>query len=296
MDKGPLSDRIITAFDGLSTQLQTAARYVVDHPREVALLSMREQARRAGVQPASMTRLAKHLGFDGYDELRDRYAEALREGDSGFAERAGEQARSQKLKGDHALAADMLGSIGKQISRLSEPAALDRIVEAATRLAGARRVYCLGLRSSHAVAWQVHYILSLVGEKSVILDGIAGTGADAIGRAGAADVLLVASVLPYTRATIELAEYARASGVPIVAVTDSEVAPLAQIAEAIIIVPTESPSFLHAMTPAFAIAEVLGALVAGRGGEAALQALKRFDGQLAALDTHLQTRNSKRAS
>ncbi len=116
------------------------------------------------------------------------------------------------------------------------------------------------------------------------------------GVRGAADVLLVASVLPYTRATIELAEYARASGVPIVAVTDSEVAPLAQIAEAIIIVPTESPSFLHAMTPAFAIAEVLGALVAGRGGEAALQALKRFDGQLAALDTHLQTRNSKRAS
>lgn len=204
MDKGPLSDAIITAFDGLSSQLRTAARYIVDHPRDVALLSMREQARQAGVQPATMTRLAKQLGFDGYDAIRERYAEALREGDAGFAGKAGEQARSQKLRGDHALAADMLRTIGTQISRLAEPAALDRIVAAATRLARARRVYCLGLRSSHAVAWQFHYILSLVGEKSVMLDGIGGTGADAVGRATSADVLLVASVLPYTRATIEL--------------------------------------------------------------------------------------------
>lgn len=295
MDKGPLSDAIITAFDGLSSQLRTAARYIVDHPRDVALLSMREQARQAGVQPATMTRLAKQLGFDGYDAIRERYAEALREGDAGFAGKAGEQARSQKLRGDHALAADMLRTIGTQISRLAEPAALDRIVAAATRLARARRVYCLGLRSSHAVAWQFHYILSLVGEKSVMLDGIGGTGADALGRATSADVLLVASVLPYTRATIELAEYAQVNGVPVVAVTDSEVAPLAQIAEAIIVVPTESPSFLHAMAPAFAVAEVLGALIAGRGGEATLAALERFDGQLAALNTHLQSRNSKRA-
>jgi DNA-binding MurR/RpiR family transcriptional regulator len=164
MDKGPLSDTIITAFDGLSSQLQTAARYIVDHPRDVALLSMREQARQAGVQPATMTRLAKQLGFDGYDAIRERYAEALREGDAGFSGKAGEQARSQKLRGDHALAADMLRTIGTQISRLAEPAVLDRIVAAATRIANARRVYCLGLRSSHAVAWQFHYILSLVGK------------------------------------------------------------------------------------------------------------------------------------
>lgn len=51
MDKGPLSDAIITAFDGLSSQLRTAARYIVDHPRDVALLSMREQARQAGCSP-----------------------------------------------------------------------------------------------------------------------------------------------------------------------------------------------------------------------------------------------------
>ena len=59
MEGGPLTRPIVEAFNGLSPQLQTAARYVLDCPDDVALLSMREQARRAGVPPATMTRLAE---------------------------------------------------------------------------------------------------------------------------------------------------------------------------------------------------------------------------------------------
>ena len=294
MNQGPLAEAIIKAFDGMSAQLQAAARYVLDHPSDVALLSMREQARQAGVQPATMTRLAKHLGLAGYDNVRDLYAEALRGGDAGFAGKAGAQALSQKLKGDHALAAEMLNSIGAQIGRLAEPQSLDRIVSAASTLAKARRVYCLGLRASHSIAWHLYYILTLIGEKSTMLDGIAGTGADAIGTATSEDVLLVASVLPYTRATIEIAEYAQSRGIKVVAITDSEVAPLAQFATATILVSTDGPSFFHTMSPAFAVAEVLGALLAGHGGEEAVQALRRFDEQLAAFNVHLKPRNTKR--
>src|SRR5947208_15553615 len=110
MDHGPLADRIIKAFDTMSGQLQAGARYVLDRPKDVALLSMREQARQAGVQPATMTRLAKRLGLSGYDDLREIYAAAVRNGDLGFAGRADAQVASQKLKGDKALAAEILGS------------------------------------------------------------------------------------------------------------------------------------------------------------------------------------------
>ena len=159
-----------------------------------------------------MTRLAKYLGMEGYDRVRELYAAAVRDGDIGFAGKAGAQVASQKLKGDKALAADMLRSIGKQIERLAAPDRLDRLVSAARTLASARRIYCLGLRSSHSVAWHLHYVLSLVGEKSMHIDGIAATGADALARATSRDVLLVASVLPYTRLTVELAEYAVEQG------------------------------------------------------------------------------------
>src|SRR5580693_8540294 len=138
MDRGPLTERIIETFDAMSVQLQTGARYVLDRPRDVALLSMREQARQAGVQPATMTRLAKHLGMDGYDDVRELYASAVREGDLGFAGKAGVQVVSQKLRGDKALAAEMLKSIGAQIERLATPERLDSLVAAARALASAR--------------------------------------------------------------------------------------------------------------------------------------------------------------
>jgi DNA-binding MurR/RpiR family transcriptional regulator len=293
MDQGPLSTRVFERFDSMSAQLQVAARYVLDHPRDVALLSMREQARKAGVLPATMTRFAKQLGLPGYDAVRELYADALRGGALDFANRAGVQAASQKLRGDKAQAAEMLDTLIGQLSRLAQADALERLVAAAECLEAARRVYCLGLRSSHSVAWHAHYILSFFADRSVFLDAIAGVGTDRLRDATDEDVLLVTSVAPYTRATVEVAEFAASLGVSVVAITDSKVAPLAQIAKCAILVPTESSSFFHTMSPAFVMAEILGALVAGRGGKEALNTVRRMEQQLTALGVHLRPRSGR---
>jgi DNA-binding MurR/RpiR family transcriptional regulator len=295
MENGPLSDRIMAAFGSMSTQLRSAAKYVLDRPRDVALLSMREQAKHAGVQPATMTRLAKQLGLQGYDDVRTLYAAAVRDGELGFAGKAGVQVASQKLKGDRALAAEMVDSIGRQIARLAAADGLERLAAAAQGIAAARRVYCLGLRSCHSAAWHLHYVLSLIGQRSILLDGIAGTGADPLADATDQDVLAVASVFPYARLAVELAEYAAGRGLAIVAVTDSAVSPLAVIARHVVIVPTDSPSFFHAMSPAFVVAEIVSAIVAGQGGEQALARLRRTDQHLAALNTHVTSRQPKRS-
>jgi DNA-binding MurR/RpiR family transcriptional regulator len=296
MDGGPLSRPIVEAFETLSPQLQTAARYMLERPDDVALLSMREQARRAGVPAATMTRLAKRLGLDGYDDVRSLYAGAVRDGTLGFAGKAGEQVEVQKLRGDKALAAEMAQSLSRQIGRLAEPATLQRLADAAERLHRARRIYCLGLRSCHAAAWHFHYMLSLLSGNTVMLDDAGGTGLDAIRGAIARDVLLAASVEPYASATIEGARYAAANGVPVVAVTDSEVSPLAQIATATILVQTDSPSFFHTMTPLLAVSEILAALVAGRSGQKATAALAHTEAQLAAFGVHLPRRGSREKS
>jgi len=290
MQDGPLAEKIVQAFEGMSEQLQVAARYLLEHPREVALLSMREQARQADIQPATMTRLAKHLGYAGYDEVRLLYADAMRSDGTGFAGLAAAQVKKQKLKGDRALAADMLDGVGAQVAALSRPAMLESMADAARRIERARRVYCLGLRSSHSAAWHLHYILSIAGKQSVMLDAVGGIGADALSSATPNDVLVAVSVLPYTRQTVEITEYAHSCDVPVVAITDSIVAPHALHAAVALIVPTESPSFLHTMSPGFVVAEILGALVAGRSGDAASAALARVDRQSAALDTHLKAR------
>ncbi|MGH6949657.1 MAG: MurR/RpiR family transcriptional regulator, partial [Vitreimonas sp.] len=88
------------------------------------------------------------------------------------------------------------------------------------------------------------------------------------------------------------AQYAANRGVPVVALTDSEVSPLARVAAAAILVTTDSPSFFHAMTPLLAVAEILAALVAGRGGNEALAALEHTEAQLSAFGVHLSRRGA----
>lgn len=283
---GPLTERIVETFDHMPAQLQAAARYVLERPRDVALLSMREQARQAEVKPATMTRFAQRLGFDGYEAVRALYADAIRSGGLGFAGKADAQVAKQKLRGDRALAAEMIAALRVQIERLAEPSALEAIASAASLLAAAERIFFLGLRGCHPVAWQMQYELSLLGERAVLLDAMAHTGLDPIRTATPKDILFVVSVDPYARATIEAAQYAAARGVPIVALTDSAVSPLARIARQSILVSTEGPSFFHSMTPAFFVGEMLAAIVAGRGGDASLRALRKTEAQLQAFRVH----------
>ncbi len=290
MDRGPLTERLIEEFDGMPEQLQSAARYVLDRPSEVALLSMREQARQAGVMPATMTRLAKRLGLDGYESIRGLYADAIRAGSLGFSGKAGRQVARQKKRGDQALAADMIATTKRQLDELLRPHRLAGLAAAAERLAKAERIYCLGLRACYPIVWNLHYVLSLIGERTFLLDGAGQIGPDRIRSASKRDVLFAASFEPYVRATVELAAYAHKLGVPIVAVTDSGVSPLARLADETVLVEAEGPSFFHALAPGFVVSEILAALVAGRGGENSLETLRRTEAQLTAFNVHWRQR------
>src|SRR5690606_9165653 len=88
MDCATLTGEITRSIDTLPGEMAAAARYVLRNPGDVALLSMREQARRAGVRPWTMTRLAKRFGLDGYETVRRLHGEALKERALGFSGKA----------------------------------------------------------------------------------------------------------------------------------------------------------------------------------------------------------------
>jgi DNA-binding MurR/RpiR family transcriptional regulator len=279
--------RLLNDFETMPRQLRAAAQWVLDNPRDVALLSMRAQAQRAGVTPASMTRLAQRMGFDGYDALRDLYAERLRRGETEFSGKAEELVKRRKRDGDGALAFDLAETLERHMAALCHPAALEAVSGAAAVLAGAGRIYALGYRSSYPVASHFAYVYGLAGGAVRLLDGAGGTGPDPLWEARAGDALLAVSVKPYTRAAVELVDYALTRKLEIVAITDSIVSPLVSRARAAIIVPTDSPSFFHTMTPAFAIAETLAAILVAAAGDGALAAMRDVERQFDALSTHI---------
>jgi DNA-binding MurR/RpiR family transcriptional regulator len=155
-------------------------------------------------------------------------------------------------------------------------------------------VFCFGLRSAFPAAYMLDYVCDLIGADSVLADGAGGRGIDALRRMGQGDVLFAVSVSPYTRLTLQAAAIARERGATLVALTDSTLSPLAVQADATLLVRTETPSFFHTMTPAFAAVECLAALMTARKGDAALDAIRRHEAALDAAGTFLNPRPARR--
>src|SRR5437660_12299585 len=118
MDTAALADKLRTGFVDLSPRLQDAARWVIDHPADVARLTTREQARRAGVTPATLTRLAQRFGLAGYDEVRRRYGEVVRGRPESFRGRAQELLQRRETEGDAALGQDIFAALAQHLQAL----------------------------------------------------------------------------------------------------------------------------------------------------------------------------------
>ncbi|MDX8520247.1 MurR/RpiR family transcriptional regulator [Mesorhizobium dulcispinae] len=267
-------------------QLRVAARFVLDHPKDVALMSMREQAQQAGVSHSTMMRLARWLGLEGYEDMRSLYARALRETIAGEPARQGVERNGDSGYSTAGVVAD---SLAAQISSLGEYGNAMQFIAAAELLAGARNLFVLGAGSAYAIASHFVHIMSFAAgrDRKVMLVGeIAGHGLDALQHAGRGDVLLAVGMSPYERMTIEVARQAARQGVGVVAITDSSVSPLTRIAREAIVVTSSSQSFFRSMSPAFAAVEILAALTAARSGTNAAERVKQSEEQLAAFGVY----------
>jgi DNA-binding MurR/RpiR family transcriptional regulator len=285
--------RLIDAFDTLPAQHRAAARWMIDNPEDVALLSMREQAKRAGVPPATMTRLAQRLGFDGFDELRETYAEAMRGRPDHFAGRAEALLARRDLDGDAALASDMLAGLSGHLQVMGRPETLEAIAAAADIIVARERLFCVAARSGFTSAYLGAYLLSLIGESTVLVDGAGAVSLDRLRDIGPADAILAVTIAPYTSITVEAVRLANERGAAVIAVTDSAVSPIARSAAATIIVPTATPSFIQTVAPALIAVECMAALVAARRGKRAVTAIAAAEAHLARFGSYVAERPTK---
>lgn len=257
-------------FDALSPELQRAARWVREHPAELGLQSMRRSAQVAGVSPATMTRLAHALGLDGFESLRRpaqaAFARALEQGavPRSEAEAPGRLAPFQ---------ADNLASVA---ARNPAPA----LQAAARRILAARHVLFLGLRASFGIAYHLQYTCDWLRPGSTLATDPGGAWADRLAALTPEDLLVAVSQSPYTVQTVQAVQQGVAQGVPVLALTDSALSPLARVATQSLLFDAASPAFFHSMTGAQALAETLMDAVAEQGGETVAQRLATRQQQL----------------
>jgi DNA-binding MurR/RpiR family transcriptional regulator len=266
MGSTEIVELIKSKLDGMPVQMQSAARFVIDHPSEVALLSMREQARKAGVPPATMTRLAQRIGFPGYQDLKDTYVEAIRDNVAWFSGRAVNMLSRRREYGEVSLVTETVDAITGAINELRRPATIEKLIKAADILDRAQRIYCIGARATFAVAFLFDYTQRYYSDKICLLEGAGGSGVDLMHRISSKDALLAVSLSPYAVSTQRTVKLAHAAGASIVAITDTEASPVARKANVAILISAQSPSFFDTISPALAAAEILVALLASRAG------------------------------
>ena len=284
-------------LEQLPPELQRAAHWVVAHPAEVGLWSMRRQAQTLGVAPATMLRLARAIGYASYEDFRRPFQQALAgqgPGQPGLRDRA---AALQAAAGDptepgHDVLTEYQVQAMASVCALNPAAAFDAAVQT---LLDARQVGFLGTRSAFGIAFQMRYAYQLVRRNSVLIDGLGGAPAEQTDNLDAGDALIVISQSPYPTATVQLARQAAQRGVAVVALTDDPLSPLAMDArhtlrfappdrEGVQARPArQGPgSFFHTTAGLLGLAEHLIARLTARGGDAVLSRLTEVEQRLRA--------------
>ena len=276
--------RIKSAYAEMPAQMQAAARFVLDHPQDVVLLSMRALARRAGVPAATMTRMAQRAGFAGFDDLRTVYLNDARAAPDWFSSKAKGMLNRRDAMGEPALVGDLAQSIAGYTANLASDEAREAIARASDMLMAADRIFCVGARSAYPVVFIFSYVLGYFWPAGRILGGARGElDFDTMFDITSADAVLAASFNPYAKSTVDAIGIAAEAGATIVSITDSTVDGIGPQSSVVIPVAKDSPSFFDTMTPAFAAAEILTAIMAGRIGPDVMTRVRRREERLAAL-------------
>jgi DNA-binding MurR/RpiR family transcriptional regulator len=271
-----LTRLIQSRYPDLSPQFQAGARYLIDHPTQVSTLSARKLAALAGVQPATLVRLAQHLGYAGWDALKAVFTQALHPPGT-YAARALSLVHRPESEQDAWQTV-----IHQQVLNLQtlEPANQAAMPQAVALLADATRIVIAGFRSCYPAAFSLRYLCSLFRPDVHLLHNTGGTLSLDTHRLQPRDTVVLIGYAPYSRETIELAEALRPQGCRVLALCDSQLAPMALHADCVLTFSTQGHSFFPSTVAIQALVEMLARQLLVHHGEHALAELDRTEALL----------------
>jgi DNA-binding MurR/RpiR family transcriptional regulator len=230
-----LKEAISREYPRLSRQLQAIARFALERPHDLALNTVAALAGEIAVQPSSLIRFANALGFAGFSQMQRLFRSHLVERSTrsaSYRERIASLRARAKDGGTappevlHGFVADSIHGLEK-LEEGIRPADL----RAAVRLlAAAQTIYLIGLRRSFPVAAYLAYALNQLELRTQLLDGAGGMNREFARLVGRKDVLVAVSFRNYTPEAVDITAGCHARGVPVIAITDSPLSPIARAA------------------------------------------------------------------
>ena len=247
------------------------AAYITESYDKAAFMTASRLGQTVGISESTVVRFAVELGYDGYPSMQkamqemvlNRLTSVQRMGVTN--DRIGNQdVLTTVLQSD----AEKLRQTNDTVSRADFNASVQAILNA-------RRIYILGVRSASVlVNFMGYYMNYMFDNVHVVTTSGASEIFEKLVNVTCDDVVIAFSFPRYSAATVKGAQYCRSVGAKIIGITNSQLSPLGQISDHVLVAKSDMVSLVDSLVaPLSVVNALIVALAASR--EQAME--KTFD-------------------
>jgi DNA-binding MurR/RpiR family transcriptional regulator len=277
-------DKIYTEYKTFTPSQQKIAEYLTQHLDEALILKASQLAKQAGISEATFTRFITRLGFSGFSEFKREIGNFIIQGHS-TTERLAESAETFGIS-DSIFLEILRGDI-ENIHKITNGISNELFEKAVEKLSSAKSIYLLGLRSSYSLAFYLAFNLRFfLKSVNLIKPGI-GDIPEQVLSAAKGDVLMAISFKRYTRDIVTIAEKMKRKKAYIIAITNSHLSPIAQLADMSLVVETEIHTYIESFTAPMSLLNAFITAVALKKKKQALPALTKLETEFEAFETYI---------
>lgn len=263
----PLIRRISDEYETLSKQLKIIARYIEQHKDHIGLDGIQHVAQQCGVQPSAVVRFAKHFGYTGFSAMQAVFKEGISKQLAPsrtyqsrirdiIASDKGAQGGFSSLSSTEIASEFLAGSLAG-MQELKNSIVTPNFKKAVDLLAASDCIWIAASRRSFPVAAYLDYALQHTDKRIGLVTGIGGMQQGQMRSVRKDDVMIAISFSPYAEETVSAAKLAVERGAKLIAITDSQMSPLAKLAQASLIVQDNSTFGFRSLTSTMSMAQSL---------------------------------------
>jgi len=265
---------ITSSFSGLTKKQREVARFVLDNQYVVVFAPVAEVARKIGVSTATVVRFCQALGYEGYPHLQA----AIRQSFPRFRTTVQRlEARLTSPLPESDLLARACATDIDNIKHTMELVDTETFETAVTAIARATGILVVGEGLSAPPALFFAHSLKVMGfPVQAVTTGGAPLSLE-LSTLKPSDLLIGISFWRYFRETVEAMYWAKEIGAKRIAITDSELSPIAQPADYVFVAITDGVAYSNSPVPAISLINALIAAVCLRRPQQTLAALRNVD-------------------
>lgn len=230
------------------------ARYILDSYDKAAFMTASRLGQTVHVSESTVVRFAAELGYDGYPGMQKALQEMVR---SRLTSVQRIEIADGRLGNQEILSTVMQADIEK-IRMTLEETDRESFYRAVEAILSAHRIYVLGARSASALADFLCYYFELIFDNTIPVHATSSSETfEQLLRVGEEDVVIGISFPRYSSRTVKAMRFARERGARVIAITDSEASPLAEIATEKLLAKSDMASFVDSLVAPLSLINAL---------------------------------------